>query len=113
MDMMKSAIATIDDKPVKGQPAPETEHAHVDLIVRLPDALLAALAVGDARARIQRLLSDTAEAIATIVTVAEQDRRALPAEQARQRSAAADPNRGPDQIAFAGTKAPAVEVPRA
>jgi hypothetical protein len=91
-------------------------HGHGDqdltLTLTLPDSVKACLQVNDAEERIQLLLGRELKRIEEIVLVCENDHRVqLEAHMKRSLEAIEVMERGPDQIAFAGSKEPAIEVP--
>ena len=82
----------------------------VDLTI--PDEVVGSLSVNNVRARLQRAIQQTAEHAATNCYVADKDRAlAALARQTDEGQEQVTAPRGPDQIAFAGTTQPAVEVP--
>ena len=88
----------------------------VEAVLTFPDAVTDAdLATGNALGRTRIKLQQAVEVAAENAFVAMKDRKEADARaaeaRARRASGEKEPPRGPDQIAFAGSKEPAVEVP--
>lgn len=78
----------------------------VELTLKVDDEAARSLSVGRADERLRLLLSSESQRAAEIVAVAVKDAKA----EAERPPRAAAPA-GPHQVAFAGTKEPAVEMP--
>jgi hypothetical protein len=84
-----------------------------ELILEVPDDAAASLGTGRADERLRAWLSQEAQRAAEIVAVAAHDAVAEARAKAEAKKTPATGKRGPDQVAFAGSKEPAVALPKA
>lgn len=88
------------------------EGERAEIVLKLPDAFAAALNsnTNDLETSLNYILRTSVNRALTNAVVARKDH--LFAEERRKNPVPRDPNAGPNQIAFAGSREPAIEVAR-
>ena len=89
----------------------ETSAGRAELTLTLPEEFAdGVLDTGEARQRLQLLLNREVQRCAEVATVARRDAMDAPRVEAEVRARRAGGRRGPDQVAFAGSRRKAVAV---